>query len=109
MEELLDQAYEQFVVNHLGLPWEEWFQNPRWIIPVKHAEATYESPIKGGINCQIEICINSISNSSFVLNTSFLQEQPCCSVQTVHVTCCRETKRKIEIPPSIKMVLVSKL
>ena len=41
---LFHQAFEHFVIEKLECPWDLWFQNPEWIVPIKRAEAEYGSP-----------------------------------------------------------------
>lgn len=95
---LFHQAFEHFILHHLKCPWTFWFQNPDWIVPIKHAEAEYLHPLQAGQNCQIELCIYSFSTSSFTLTSSIHQGQLCCTIKTVHVFCHRLTKQKIPIP-----------
>lgn len=95
---LAHQAFEQFVIHHLECPWAFWFQNPDWIIPIKHAEAEYFHPLQAGQECYIDLIVTNTSTSSFSLTSSFHQMQLCCTVKTVHVFCDRLTKQKMAIP-----------
>lgn len=99
---LAHQAFENFVLNQLELPWTFWFQNPDWIIPIRHAQGDFVTPLLAGKECRIEITINAISHSSFTLTSTFYQTSLCCSIQTVHIFCDRENKQKIPIPSSIR-------
>jgi len=96
---LSHQAFEQFVLHHVGCSWKEWFQNPEWIVPICHAEAQYIQPIQAGEECHIELEISSVSTSSFTLTVTIQQNGLCCTIKTVHVFCNRETKQKMAIPP----------
>lgn len=97
---LAHQAFEQFIVEQLRSPWTDWFQHPEWIVPIKHAEATYSYPIRVGQNCLIQLTIEAISTSSLTLASNFTQDTTlCCSVKTVHLFCSRSTKQKIPVPP----------
>src|SRR5436305_688381 len=95
---LFHQAFEHFVVHQLACPWNEWFQNPEWIVPIRHAEAQYLQPIQAVRECQIELVVSSISTSSFTLDSSIQQNGLCCSIRTVHLFCNRHTKQKMAIP-----------
>jgi acyl-CoA thioesterase FadM len=99
---LAHQAFEQFVIHHLGCDWESWFQHPDWVVPIKHAEAHYHVPVQSGQECRFELVIDSIATTSFALSTSLFQKNHCCTVKTVHVFCDRATKQKIPIPPHIR-------
>jgi acyl-CoA thioesterase FadM len=98
---LFHQAFEHFVLHQLQCPWDAWFQNPDWIVPIKKAEAQYHYPIQAGQECQISLSVASLSTSSFTLNSSIQQMQCCCSIQTVHVFCNRSTKQKMAIPDQL--------
>lgn len=96
---LAHQAYEQFVIHQLECPWENWFHHPDWVVPVKHAEAHYHSPVKAGEECRFELVVDFIGTTSFSVITSLFQQNLCCTVKTVHVFCSPVTKQKIPIPP----------
>lgn len=98
---LFHQAFESFVIHQLECPWSFWFQNPEWIVPIKHAEAQYSSPLRAGQECQMELSVASVSTSSFSLTTIFHQEQLCCSTKTVHIFCNRLSKQKMAIPQNL--------
>jgi acyl-CoA thioesterase FadM len=99
---LTHEAFEYFVRKVIHFTWADWFQNSEWIVPIKHAEANYLHPLYAGSECLIELSIIEISNSTFTLNASFVQQQTtCCMVKTIHVFCSRTLKKKIPIPASI--------
>lgn len=102
---LVHQAFEHFVLHQLVCPWNLWFQNPEWIVPIRHAEAQYFLSIQAGQECQIELAVSSLSNSSFTLSSSIQQNGLCCSIKTVHVFCHRETKQKMPIPSALQSSL----
>lgn len=95
---LVHQAFEYFVLHQLAYPWNSWFQNPEWIVPIRQAEAQYLQPIYAGQECQIELVVSSLSTSSFTLTSTIHQNDACCMIKTVHVFCNRKTKQKMPIP-----------
>lgn len=99
---LAHQAYEHFVMEKLDYSWKEWFENPDWIVPIKHAEADYFCPLRAGEECQIELQVTAMSTSSFTLTATLKQQLPCCLVKTVHVFCNRPSLKKIPIPGDIQ-------
>lgn len=99
---LAHQAYEHFVMEKLEVSWKGWFENPDWIVPIKHTEADYFSPLKAGENCQIDLQVAAMSTSSFTLTATLKQKLPCCQVKTVHVFCERSSQKKIPIPGDIQ-------
>lgn len=105
---LAHEAYEQFVQNEWGFVWEDWFQNPAWVVPIKKAEANYLAPIKAGQTCLIEVGVAAVSTSSFTLKSMFSQQQvPCCEVITIHVFCDRATKKKRPIPEEVAALILT--
>jgi acyl-CoA thioesterase FadM len=99
---LFHQAFEQFVIHQLECPWNLWFQNPEWIVPIKQTEAQYLSPLQAGQECLIELSVIAFSLSSFTLTASFYQQQQlCCVAKTIHVFCNRLNKQKMPIPPTL--------
>lgn len=104
---LFHQAFEQFVLDQMQSPWPFWFQNPDWVVPIKHAEAQYFYPLQAGQHCQIELSVTSVSTSSFVMTTFFHQIQLCSTVKTVHVFCDRLNKEKIAIPATFLPIFKS--
>lgn len=95
---LFHQAFEHFVTECLEIPWNTWFQNPEWIVPIRHAEAEYLKPLLAGEMCKISLSLTAVSSSSFTIAASFEQKELCCSMKVVHVFCSRATKNKISIP-----------
>lgn len=106
---LFHQAFEHFVTHHLETPWEEWFQNPEWIVPIRHAEVEYLKPILAGKTCRIALSLAGASTSSFTIAATIEQEELCCSMKIVHVFCSRSTKNKISIPKKFEQISRDKL
>jgi acyl-CoA thioesterase FadM len=98
---LAHQAFEHFIIDILECSWNSWFQHEEWIVPIVHTEARYSSPLQAGEKCQIELQVIHLSSSSFTMQSSFIQKQPCCVVKTVHAFCHRERRCKIPIPSSL--------
>lgn len=106
---LFHQAFEHFVCHELHCTWNEWFQNPIWIVPIVHTEANYLSPIVAGKECKIEIALTKYTQSSFSLHAKLSQSTLCCTIQTVHVFCDPLTQTKIPIPSRFLPIFKDKL
>lgn len=103
---LAHEVYEHFIQDKLQLPWDSWFKNPEWIVPIKQTQASYYAPMKAGIKYQVNLEVLGITNSSFSLKFRFVNDNhEHCSVETVHVFCDRSSKNKQPIPPTIKATL----
>lgn len=104
---LAHQAYEEWISKDLGIQWDDWFKNPNWIVPIKHAEADYMRPLIAGKICEVNLQLAEIRTSSFRLDYAFnLNGEVCCIVKHVHVFCERSSMKKIDIPLSIKPKLI---
>lgn len=104
---LVHETYEHFVMTQLGYAWKEWFENPDWILPIKHAESEFMHSLRAGQECLIELTVDTVTTSSFTLATRLLQPDVCCLVKTVHVFCDKLSKKKIPIPADILSRLIS--
>lgn len=103
---LAHQAYEQFVVQTLGISWNDWFHNRKWVVPIYQTQATYHKPIYAGDNLKITLSVKSIRTSSFELEYQMVQkENHCCQLQTIHVFCDKLSQSKIPIPEEVSGLL----
>jgi len=103
---LAHETYELFVQKKLTILWQNWFDHPDWIVPIKQTHSCYYHPVKVGSSYQIGLSIKKIGVSSFVLTYQLIQEQTLfCEVETVHVFCHRDLFQKIPIPPSVLVKL----
>jgi acyl-CoA thioester hydrolase/1,4-dihydroxy-2-naphthoyl-CoA hydrolase len=99
---LFHLAFEHFIQERMECSWPFWFQNPEWIVPIKHAQADYIKPIVAGSMCQIDIVIAAVTHSSFTLTSTLQQIHLCCSIETVHIFCSRPAMQKMAIPSPLR-------
>lgn len=100
---LTHEAFENFIVQELGIPWNDWFQNGDYIVPIKQTEANFLVPIKSGKPCTIDLTISEVRNSSFSVSYRLFQDDvECCQLKTVHVFCNRKTLKKQDIPAAVR-------
>lgn len=100
---LAHQVFESYISECLHIPWEQWFQNDAWIVPIKQTDATYYKPLLAGQPCSIRLQVTELKTSSFQICYQFYQQEwECCRVKSVHVFCDRLTGKKREIPESIR-------
>lgn len=77
-------AYEDFVAS-LGFSWPEWFDNKNWGVPIRQSSCEYFRPLLPGKDCQIEVTIEKIGETSLGLHYRFLiDEILCCEVRLTH-------------------------
>lgn len=104
---LSHQIFEQFVIQTLHCSWNEWFQHPEWIIPIKQTKAEFKAPLLCGQWCQVTPSIVAMSSCSFTFNAEFFQSTACCVVESVHVFCDRHSKQKKAIPDKFHLKIKS--
>lgn len=99
---LAHEVYELFVQQTLNITWDNWFNHPEWIVPIKHSQASYHLSLKVGSTYLIGLNIKKIGKTSFILHFSFMEKEALfCEVETVHVFCNRHTLQKEPIPSLI--------
>lgn len=71
--ELAHRVFEEFVVSEVVGRWEDWFRTGDFIVPIRHAEATYSRPMRPGKSYLAELAIVRLGESSFEVRTVFLE------------------------------------
>jgi acyl-CoA thioesterase FadM len=114
LQELAHRVFEDFVVAELVPEWEDWFLTDRFIVPIRHAEATYYRPMRPGQQYDAELVVTKLGESSFEIRTRFLPSstQPpvtCAETRVVHVFADAVRLEKIPIPSEIRARLEAHL
>ncbi len=95
-------VYEDFVQS-LGFGWNEWFDHPEAASPVRHAEAEYFRPLRGGQVYTVNVEIVSLRTSAFEVEFVLKQGETLhCRVRIVHVFISKATGAKIPIPDAVR-------
>lgn len=98
---LAHQALEDYI-KQSDIGWNNWFQNPKWAVPLVHCDSSFFVPIKSGENIKIELFLDKTTKSSLTFSYKFFQfQQECCIVTTTHVFVNKESQTKMEIPKQI--------
>jgi YbgC/YbaW family acyl-CoA thioester hydrolase len=100
------EAYEKFM-EHIGHSFVSIFDSSDYIIPIVHAEADYVGPLRVGDAITVELTIENIGNSSFVI-AYYIRAVDGTEVgkcRTVHVAADRNSQSKIPIPASLRNAL----
>ena len=99
---LAHDAFEEFIVA-AGFKWQEWFNTPEYIIPIRHSEADYEAPFIPGEDYDVAVSVKSLGNTSFKIQYVFTAgEKVHGRVQLVHVVMDAKSMRPIPIPGLIR-------
>jgi 1,4-dihydroxy-2-naphthoyl-CoA hydrolase len=100
---LAHRALEQFIPQ-LGIPWEEWFKNEEWAVPLRHVECDYLQPLRPGDEFTAHIHVSNVGESSvrFTYELRNAEGKPTAHLTTAHVFVARKTFKKAEIPQSVR-------
>ena len=99
---LAHDSFELFIQN-AGFSWTEWFKENKYLVPIRHAESSYERPFLAGDWYDIEVVIAHFSTSSFQMQYTFKQESVTHAVvKMIHTCLDKKSFKKIDIPAEIK-------
>lgn len=107
---LAHRALEQWLPT-VGIPWDEWFKNPAWGVPLRHVEADYLRPLRPGDHFEAKISVLEIGESSIHFTYEFLgrEGQVLAKLKTSHVFVTRPEMKKQKIPAAIRSRLESQI
>jgi acyl-CoA thioesterase FadM len=114
VQALAHRVFEDFVVSELVERWEDWFESDRFLAPIRHAEATFHSPMRPGHQYDVELSVTKVGESSFELGARFVDRagaEPtlCAEVRIVKAFADPATWKKIPIPSAIRTRLLAHL
>lgn len=106
VQELAHRVFEEFVVSELVERWEGWFGAADFIVPIRHAEATFRRPMRPGHSYEAQLSVGAVGESSFEVRVRFLEAPPsgivCAETRVVHVFADPRTFAKIPIPSALR-------
>jgi len=110
LQELAHRVFEDFVVAELVSTWDDWFLAPDFIVPIKHAEATFHRPMRPGRSYRAELDVVRLGESSFDVRVRFVDDAApapvaCAETRVSHVFADAQRFRKIPIPSAIRASL----
>lgn len=100
------RVFEEYL-RSLNIPWEAWFKNPKWAVPLRKSQADYLAPLFPGQAYTVSLQISRLGESSVSFEFQiFNEDQVLCSrVETTHVFIDPKRKRKMKIPAPLKKKL----
>ncbi len=100
---LAHKVFEDYV-RSLEIPWEHWFKNPKWVVPLRKSQAEYFQPLWAGQNYTFTVGIVKIGESSvtFEFKITNSQNALCSRLETTHVFVDPKKGRKMKVPADIK-------
>lgn len=104
---LAHRAFETAVVPRLVSGWDAWFRSDAFLVPIRHAEATFSSPLRPGRPHAAVIEVTSVGTTSFEVHTRFVEEgeegdRLCAETRVTHVFTDPATFTKRPIPEAIR-------
>jgi len=88
----------------VGIPWEEWFKNVEWGVPLRHVEADYLRPLRPGDSFEAKVEVAEIGESSIHFNYEFLDLKGTvlAKLKTSHVFVTRPAMKKHHVPDEVR-------
>lgn len=114
VQELSHRVFEDFVVSELVEQWKDWFLTDAFIVPIRHAEATFHRPMQPGHRYEAELVVSKVGGSSFEITTRFRDAEAndpvvCAETRVVHVFADPQRLEKIPVPSAIRTRLEAHL
>ncbi len=100
------EAYEK-MMEDIGIGFARLFETESYIVPIVHAEADYNKPVRVGDEIEVELTVADIGTTSFtvkyILRTTDRQTAGTC--RTVHVTMDKRNNKKIPLTDELRQGL----
>lgn len=100
------EAYEGFMA-HVGQPLPTILADRRFLLPLVHAEADYQHPLRHGEAIRTELRVEELGDTSFTLGYRFIDEQgrQRANARTVHVVLDTISRHPSTIPHALRSAL----
>jgi acyl-CoA thioester hydrolase/1,4-dihydroxy-2-naphthoyl-CoA hydrolase len=114
LQELAHRVFEEFVASEVVPAWDDWFLAPDFIVPIRHAEATFHRPLRPGRSYTAELSVVKLGESSFDVRVRFWEigagtADLCAETRVSHVFADPARFRKIPIPSALRARLEAHL
>src|SRR3989338_7009014 len=98
---MVHDAYET-LLEKIGFPFAKILRTTNFFVPVVHAESDYAAPLFVGDKLAIQVTLEHIGRSSFILNYVIVNQRKNIvgTAKTVHVSVNAKTQKKIPLPPA---------
>lgn len=100
---LFHEAFESFLES-AGINLAAMIRGNKYLLPIAHAESDYKIPLFLGDAIEIQLTIEQIRESSFVVISRFIKTDNACAavIKTVHVSVNAKTRKKIQLPKAFR-------
>lgn len=100
--EIAHDVYEDFV-EHLGIEWKDWFQNPTWAVPIRHSSCEHLLPMQPSVKYKVRVEVDRLGKSSFTLKYVVVKgSRIYAEVSLVHTFFNKSTRTKMSIPSDVR-------
>lgn len=98
---IFHDQYEEFVQSQIG-PKMEWFNNPEWVVPIRHIESEYLKPLMAFETYDVTITLGETRSTSFKLETVIEKNGAAhCKITSSHVFVDKKTFKPRPIPENL--------
>jgi 1,4-dihydroxy-2-naphthoyl-CoA hydrolase len=96
-------AYESFMTS-IGFPFSWILDKADFLVLIAHAESEYRQSLFLGEKVTVELTVESLGQTSFVLHYIIANEanDPVAIVKTVHVAVAKDTNTKMHLPDELR-------
>lgn len=102
---LAHDCFEDFI-NQSGIGWKTWFEERKYLVPIRQTEAQYFRPLVAGQEYEVTADVKKIGETSFQMFYSFSDSKNThAEVTMVHAFMDPTTLKKMAIPEEIKLKL----
>ena len=100
---LFHEAFESFL-EAAGVNLAEMIRGNKYLLPIARAESAYKIPLFLGDAIRIQLTIEQIRESSFVVISRFIKNNNACAavIKTIHVSVDAKTRKKIPLPKAFR-------
>jgi YbgC/YbaW family acyl-CoA thioester hydrolase len=101
--EICHHAFEAFLAER-GFPLARVLTDVDWILPLVHAEADFQAPIRLGETLQVEVAVERLGAGSitFAFALTIADRGPVATVRHVHAAIDRATWRPRKLPDEVR-------
>ena len=90
--------FEEFI-QAAGFTWADWFQKPKLIVPIRHTQCNYLSPLYAGQTYEVSVRVSALKETSFTVEYVFSKDSKChANVTMTHVYVDPNDGKKATIP-----------
>ncbi len=108
-------VFERWIVERLNLDYAEWFLSGQIAVPLRSMQQEFLSPVQPGQTLSATLVLKKVGQSSITIGSEIFGPGPdqsrvlCARTETVHVFIDPKSGKKMNIPDSLRPLLVSHL